>query len=171
MNDYAKASICAAQYAYEAVDNPVEGTMLTLMREWGKILSEEIRKNTSISDIFNHAFRILEMELDRTKEQLLVLKKANVVDSGAKGFTYFIEGVLHYLVYGEDQDLNKLLVDRFEISINDSSERTHVVSHIDTKDYRYCTECLLESNKIDNETIKTELKQLGNSIYIQMNRQ
>lgn len=162
IHDYANASKSAAQYAYEAVENPVEGTMLTLMREWGRILSEESINNTSILDVFNRSYHTLEIALDKTKEQLSVLKKANVVDSGAKGFTYFIEGALHYLKNGEDCDLKKLIDDNKE----DIVELTQVISHLDTEDNRYCTECLLESNDIDLETIKTKLKQLGNSIVV-----
>jgi len=161
IRDYANASKCAAQYAYEAVENPVEGTMLTLMREWGRILSEESQTNTSLTEIFNRAFHTLEIALDKTKEQLLVLKKANVVDSGAKGFTYFIEGALHYLKNGEESDLKKL-VDEEENPI----ELTGVISHLDKEDYRYCTECLLESNDFNIACIKIELKQLGNSIVV-----
>lgn len=162
IHDYANASKSAAQYAYEAVENPVEGTMLTLMREWGRILSEESINNTSILDVFNRSYHTLEIALDKTKEQLSVLKKANVVDSGAKGFTYFIEGALHYLKNGEDCDLKKLIDDNKE----DIVELAQVISHLDTEDNRYCTECLLESNDIDYETIKTKLKQLGNSIVV-----
>ena len=136
--------------------------MLTLMREWGRILSEESINNTSILDVFNRSYHTLEIALDKTKEQLSVLKKANVVDSGAKGFTYFIEGALHYLKNGEDCDLKKLIDDNKE----DIVELTQVISHLDTEDNRYCTECLLESNDIDLETIKTKLKQLGNSIVV-----
>ena len=162
IHDYANASKSAAQYAYEAVENPVEGTMLTLMREWGRILSEESINNTSILDVFNRSYHTLEIALDKTKEQLSVLKKANVVDSGAKGFTYFIEGALHYLKNGEDCDLKKLIDDNKE----DIVELAQVISHLDTEDNRYCTECLLESNDIDYETIKIKLKQLGNSIVV-----
>jgi DegV family protein with EDD domain len=162
IHDYANASRSAAQYAYEAVENPVEGTMLTLMREWGRILSEESINNTSILDVFNRAYHTLEIALDQTKEQLSVLKKANVVDSGAKGFTYFIEGALHYLKNGEDGDLKKLIDHNEE----DIIELTQVISHFDTGDYRYCTECLLESNNIDIENTKIKLKQLGNSIVV-----
>ena len=136
--------------------------MLTLMREWGRILSEESINNTSILDVFNRSYHTLEIALDKTKEQLSVLKKANVVDSGAKGFTYFIEGALHYLKNGEDCDLKKLIDDNKE----DIVELAQVISHLDTEDNRYCTECLLESNDIDYETIKIKLKQLGNSIVV-----
>lgn len=162
IHDYANASKSAAQYAYEAVENPMEGTMLTLMREWGRILSEESIHNTSVLDIFNRAYRTLEIALDKTKEQLSVLRKANVVDSGAKGFTYFIEGELHYLKDGQDRDLIKL-IDHNEYPI---AERTQGISHLAEKDKRYCTECLIESNDIALEHIKTKLKQLGNSIVI-----
>lgn len=66
----------------------------------------------TLRDIFNRAYSTLELALDKTKEQLPILKKANVVDSGAKGFTYFVEGALHYLKNGQDSDLKKLQDDR-----------------------------------------------------------
>ena len=163
IHDYANASQSAAQYAYEAVEHPVEGTMLTLMREWGRILSEECKKNAPLLDIFNRAYSTLEIALDKTKDQIFVLKKASVVDSGAKGFTYFIEGALHYLKNGQDSDLKKLQDDR----MNNDFERLQVRSHFELdKNNRYCTECLLEGNAIELEKIKSNLKQLGDSIVV-----
>lgn len=82
------------------------------MREWGRGLSDESLSKTSISDIFSSAFNKIEIALEKTKEQLSVLKKANVVDSGAKGFTYFIEGALYYLQNGENIDLKVLKVEK-----------------------------------------------------------
>ena len=101
VNDFAAACRCAAKYAYDAIENPVEGTMITVMREWGNVLTAECKRHTSLTEIFRNALNQVEIALERTKEQMPILKKANVVDSGAKGFTYFIEGAIYYLMNGE----------------------------------------------------------------------
>ena len=159
---YAEASKCAAQYAYEAVEYPVEGTMLTLMRDWGEILSVESKRNQSILDILTTAYHRLEHALEKTKEQLSILRKANVVDSGAKGFTYFIEGILRYLKQEDDIDFHAL----FEENKYDFIPNIPLASHLEKNDFRYCTECLLEELLIPTKQIKSDLKQLGNSIVV-----
>lgn len=163
--DYAKASKCATQYAYEAVEVPVEGTMITIMREWGSVLFDECLKKKSLEDIFSSAFVKIEIALSRTKEQLPVLKKANVVDSGAKGFTYFIEGTLYYLKNKENLNLKMLKdeKDNFE-------ELTYEVFHNSMDINRYCTECLLEGDNINLEDIKIRLRSMGNSTVVAGNQ-
>lgn len=79
IHEYANASKCAAQYAYDAVEEPVEGTIITVMREWGSVLVEESTQKSTLIDIFTTAVHKIEIALEKTKEQLAVLKKANVV--------------------------------------------------------------------------------------------
>lgn len=162
IDQYAAASKCAAQYAYEAVEHPVEGTMLTLMRDWGEILSTEIEHNQSIPDILTRAFHRLEHALETTKEQLAILKKANVVDSGAKGFTYFIEGILRYLKQQDDIDFHALLAE----NKYDFIPNIPINSHIGQDGFRYCSECLLSELSLPANQIKNDLKQFGNSIVV-----
>ena len=95
-SDYAKACNIAAQYAYTAIEKPVEGTMITIMREWGRFLQDEEKEKRTMEEIFTNAFYRLEAALEKTKEQMKILGKANVVDSGAFGFTRFVEGILSY---------------------------------------------------------------------------
>jgi len=153
---YANASMCAAQYAYDAIEVPIEGTIITIMREWGRVLSDESLNKDSIEDIFHTAFKKTELALDKTKEQLPVLKKANVVDSGAKGFTYFIEGALYYIRSKENFNL-EILKDEAD----DFEELTAKISHSNSDCYRYCTECLLESDSLNLEEIRQNLKHMG----------
>lgn len=158
--DFAMACQSAARYAYEAVENPVEGTMITVMREWGNVLTDECRKHTTLAEIFKNALCQVELALERTKEQMPLLKKANVVDSGAKGFTYFIEGAIYYLMNGEilpqKTQTDDLIVPEF---IEDSE-------HKDSGEYRYCTECLIEGTQMIPEEIKEWLHGMGNSVVV-----
>ncbi|MDD2968258.1 MAG: DegV family protein [Lachnospiraceae bacterium] len=159
VNDFAAACRCAAKYAYDAIENPVEGTMITVMREWGNVLTAECKRHTSLTEIFRNALNQVEIALERTKEQMPILKKANVVDSGAKGFTYFIEGAIYYLMNGEvlpqRADEEEVIFELPEDSI-----------HANADEYRYCTECLIEGSQIDPENIKEWLHGMGNSVVV-----
>ena len=159
VNDFAAACRCAAKYAYDAIENPVEGTMITVMREWGNVLTAECKRHTSLTEIFRNALNQVEIALERTKEQMPILKKANVVDSGAKGFTYFIEGAIYYLMNGEvlpqRADEEEVIFEFPEDSI-----------HANADEYRYCTECLIEGSQIDPENIKEWLHGMGNSVVV-----
>lgn len=165
IGDYALASTNAVQYAYNAIENPVEGTIITVMKEWGLALSEESKQEKSLLDMFSDAFVKIELALEKTKEQLDILKKANVVDSGAKGFTYFIEGALYYIKTGEQSIISDELIEDKDFlqleshELGDSNEQ-----------YRYCTECLIESDGTSIEEIKTFLQQMGDSTVVASNR-
>ena len=160
--DYARASKVAAQYAYNAVEKPVEGTIITIMREWGLALTEEAFGKKSLEDIFANSLHKIQNALEKTKEQLPVLKKANVVDSGAKGFTYFCEGVLYYIVNKNPLDI-KIGIEEED----DFEESVQGILHDPIEGARYCTECLLENiDGIYLDEIKKELSQSGNSIVV-----
>lgn len=166
ISEYATASKCAAQYAYDAVEEPVEGTMITVMKEWGSLLSEESCKRRSLEEAFTNAFKKLEVALEKTKEQLPVLRKANVVDSGAMGFTCFIEGALYYI--RNEGDLDHFILQAEKEKFEELEFET---IHTTSKDFRYCTECLLESNGYINITeIKKWLSQMGDSIVVAGNQ-
>lgn len=161
INEYAIASNKAVKYAYEAIEIPVEGTMITVMKEWGRALCDESETRTTINDIMNAAYKKIEIALERTKEQLQVLKKAGVVDSGAKGFTYFLEGALYYIENGEDNTIKEALD-------NEMIEDIHVIEseHVHSGEGRYCTECLLEDLRVDRLTLKSRLSEMGYSLVV-----
>lgn len=161
---YVNATIFAFRDAYGAIEEPIEGTMITVMREWGQALSKEILIRKTIKEIFKNAFLNIEEALEKTKEQLEVLKIANVVDSGAKGFTYFIEGVIYYIETGKKISNNYRV--NIDYDFNDMN-----FEHLDhTNDiYRFCTECLLEDENIDEIKMKQFLKTKGDSVVVASN--
>jgi len=170
--DYAKASNQASRYTYNSVEEPVEGTILTVMREWGNALTEETKKTNVLIDIFSNAYSKIEIALEKTKNQLDVIRKANVVDSGAKGFTYFVEGALYYIKNGGEIKLEDIEKNE-HISFDDDLNENYVYD----SEYRYCTECLLGANDayvndydIDINEIKSFLKHKGNSLVVAGNK-
>ncbi|MBO7376683.1 MAG: DAK2 domain-containing protein, partial [Clostridia bacterium] len=83
--------------AYDAVLNPVEGTMLSAAREGIEHIRTQITRNTSVDSILSMYIAEMKKTLAFTPEMLPVLKEAGVVDSGAYGFILIFEGMLKYL--------------------------------------------------------------------------
>ncbi|MBR0208676.1 MAG: DAK2 domain-containing protein [Oscillospiraceae bacterium] len=86
--------------AYEAVIQPVEGTILTVAREGIEHIRGQIGRGTGIDTLLSMYIAEMRKTLSYTPEMLSVLKDAGVVDSGALGYILICEGMLKYL-YGE----------------------------------------------------------------------
>ncbi|KAF5071082.1 putative protein, DegV family [anaerobic digester metagenome] len=151
----------AVTYAYEAIANPVEGTMITVIREWAEfiyILKDSIK---DFIELLAQAYLKALESLQATTGQLAVLKKSNVVDAGAKGFVVFLQGMVEFVKAGE---LRKLLSGRETVVIADSE----VVSH-DVITYRYCTEAMLvtdEKKKPDLQMVRKGIAHMGDSMVV-----
>ncbi|SFC02098.1 hypothetical protein SAMN04488102_102222 [Alkalibacterium subtropicum] len=142
------------EYAYKAVENPVEGTMLTTMTVFYEALSKEIENHEAFDKLLETASEKVESAVEHTTEQLKVLKKSSVVDSGAKGFAYFVKGFLEGIkghLVSEDR------MDTFE-TIPAINEHDHTIG-----DYRYCTEALIEQGT-DPADLKALVHDIGDSI-------
>ena len=161
MKQYALASQNAVKYAYEAVEEPVEGTIISVMREWGNALFEGCEQNKIVEEIFQTAVRFTRIALQKTKEQLDILKKANVVDSGAQGFTFFVEGVFYYIQKGQDAEGEMEINELKNFNFKETS-----LAHTGAEEYRYCTECLLVDDALQISHLKENLRRLGNSLVV-----
>lgn len=151
----------AVTYAYEAIANPVEGTMITVIREWAEFIY--ILKDTiqDFIELLAQAYQKALESLQATTEKLAVLAKSNVVDAGAKGFVVFLQGMVEFVKAGE---LRKLLSGRETVVIADSE----VVSH-DVITYRYCTEAMLlldEKKKTDFSQVRKSIAHMGDSMVV-----
>lgn len=93
VEDLANAFAMGKEIAYKAVKNPVEGTILTVIRESSAALVENVGKLTSIEDALNFLFAEAKKSLQHTPDLLPVLKQVGVVDSGGAGLTVIIEGM------------------------------------------------------------------------------
>jgi DAK2 domain fusion protein YloV len=94
------AFISAKEVAYKAVMKPVEGTILTVIRESSAALNEHIKKDTSIEEAMDFLLQEAEASLQRTPDLLPVLKEVGVVDSGGAGLCKLLEG-MDKAVHGE----------------------------------------------------------------------
>lgn len=161
MNDYALVSTKAVKYAYNSIENPVEGTMITVMREWGDALSEEEIDGNNVIPTMQKAKERLNQALANTQFQLKELKQAKVVDAGAKGFTLFIHGILEYFRTGTVEK-HVFDVEDADLGLVDFAEN-HEYQDLT---FRYCTECMIESENLDESLIKESLKPFGDSLIV-----
>lgn len=98
--DIAAAFQEAAETAYKGVMRPVEGTILTVIREGAEEAQDAIAKSSDLRFLLERVLERCQQTLERTPDMLEDLKQAGVVDSGGQGLVYILEGMLRY-VYGE----------------------------------------------------------------------
>lgn len=147
----------AASHAREAVSEPVEGTMLTVMREWGEALDGLKQRFHDLAELIPESLTRARESLRHTTEKLEVLARSGVVDAGAKGFVIFLEGVEEFLHQGSLR------------SVASGDLKVEAAAHTDADlpaeiTYRYCTEAVLEGEEITPEAMRTELKAWGDSV-------
>ncbi|OWA36915.1 hypothetical protein B9G55_02215 [Saccharibacillus sp. O16] len=97
---FAAALQVGVETAYKAVVKPVEGTILTVAREAAKHANTYARRTTDVVELMREVLAKAQYALDRTPDQLPVLKQVGVVDSGGQGLVYIYEGFLDYLENG-----------------------------------------------------------------------
>jgi len=151
----------AVVYAYEAIANPIEGTMITVIREWAEFIY--ILKDTiqDFIELLAQAYEKALESLKATTAQLEVLSKNKVVDAGAKGFVVFLQGMVEYLNIGE---LRKLISNRETVVIPNAE----VISH-DEINFRYCTEAMLsldEKKKANIGQVRKLIAPMGDSMVV-----
>ena len=130
----------ACDQAYRAVQNPAEGTILTVMRrcaeEAERILAEGMFNDDTFVEFFAYLVDVAQKALDETPEMLPVLKEVGVVDAGGAGFVTMLNGMLA-----------ALRSDPVELIDEPSDEpKAADFSEFDTASitFPYCTECVLE---------------------------
>jgi len=142
-----------------SLDEPMEGTILTVARE----AAEEAGNARGESDLRVFMSRIVnraEVALARTPELLAALKSAGVVDAGAKGFVRLLDGVKRLIDEGH---IAEGAVDRMGATSN-AAALTDVESD---RDYRYCTELMIRSTSLpDAADVRRALRAHGASIVV-----
>jgi uncharacterized protein len=159
IKQFAESIKNSVRYIYEAVANPVEGTMLTVIKDWANYIYDNRNRITDFNQLFISSVGVLNKSLIATKSKLAVLKKANVVDAGARGFVFFVEGIIDFILNRNLKDLVQLkaetsLFEKIEESIPEKVE------------YRYCTEALIKNSSIDKKDLLPVLEKYGNSIVV-----
>lgn len=159
IKQFAESIKNSVRYIYEAVANPVEGTMLTVIKDWANYIYDNRNVITDFNQLFLSSIGVLNKSLIATKSKLAVLAKANVVDAGARGFVFFVEGITDFIT---NRNLKDLIQVKSETALFEKVEET-----IPEKvDFRFCTEALIKKSSIDKNSLLTILEKYGNSIVV-----
>lgn len=149
----------SVRYVYEAVADPVEGTMLTVIKTWAEFIDNNKTKFTDFNHLFLNSLSILEKTLAETKSKLNVLAKANVVDAGANAFVFFIEGIIEFI---RSKNIRKLVEAR-----TDTDMFPEIEEHIPEKvDLRFCTEALIKQVDMDQKALLKLVQKHGDSVVV-----
>jgi len=159
ISQFAESVKNSIRYIYEAVANPVEGTMLTVIKDWADYIYENRFRITDFNEMFLSSLIVLNKSLIETKTKLAVLAKANVVDAGAKGFVFFVEGITDFIT---NSNLKELVQVKAETGVFEKIEE----SIPEKPDFRFCTEALIKNSSINSKDLLSTLERFGNSIVI-----
>ena len=158
--DLAKAFKNGSDTAYKAVIKPIEGKILTVVRESGEYAIKAAKKEKDLLKFLEMVIDEANKSLERTPELHKNLKEAGVVDSGGKGLVLIYEGMYEALKGNpiKAKDLNDSNV----------SEVKQAGTSINTEDIKfcYCTEFILESNSISDTEIRDIMLKYGDSLAV-----
>lgn len=154
---FADAMTKSVDGAYEAMVEPIEGTILTVMRE----SVEELRclvdgGESDFVVLLEGMHKSASASLARTPDLLPVLKEAGVVDAGGEGYVDLIEGAIRQL---RGEEIERVL-DSLPVNLGPPQ-----IEERDLK-YRYCTEFLIEGPDVDVGDLKVRMAGMGGSLVV-----
>ena len=159
LKQFAESIQKSVRYVYEAVANPVEGTMLTVIKEWADYIYKRRNKFADFNHLLVNSYEILKKSLAETKSKLEILAQNNVVDAGAKGFVLFVEGIIEFI---RTRNIKELISSKSEAVTFPKIEE--VIS--EKPAFRYCTEAIIKNCTIDNKRLKETLGKYGDSVVV-----
>jgi len=158
--DFAAAARRGVESAHQALAQPVEGTILSVLNAWGAALEERAKSVHDFGELLGHALDRAQTALANTPKQLAILAKHGVVDAGAQGFVYFLEGISAF--FGDRSVANW---QRNGLSVQQPAPFAAAHAEMD-ETYRYCTEALVVGERLDRKAIAALVSPLGGSIVV-----
>ena len=157
-----KAVSTGNEYAHDALSKPREGTILSVIAAFAESIRHQVNteREGDFGAVIVEALKRVEEALERTPDQLEVLRKAGVVDAGAKGFTELVAGMAGYLADGTEVPLPDTTIAHDMEPVVPASEADNE-SH-----YRYCTECMVTGDDINRRKLREALSELGDSLVL-----
>lgn len=146
--------------AYKSVSNPVEGTILTVMRRVAEEAAKWPEDKDNFIDFLTHMKNVAGEAVEETMEMLPKLKEAGVVDAGGKGLFYFLEG------FEKSVTDIEILVDLERIVSNQAKRKEKTIFVEEDLTYIYCTEYIIMSGEVDIEKYKDEIHSFGDSVIV-----
>jgi len=162
--DFTRALAEASQTAYKGIVNPVEGTILTVLKDASKAAQEAVKDDDALVSVLEAAVKSAEDSVARTPSLLPVLREAGVVDAGGQGLYVLLDGALQFLK-GESHKIQyrrpRLVVAETEL-VPRAAQR---LTQLETP-HGYCTNFVLEGQNLNLDKIEKDLKKKGQSLIV-----
>ncbi|MFZ0548287.1 MAG: DAK2 domain-containing protein [Candidatus Promineifilaceae bacterium] len=156
-NDLAAAFQEASDTAYKGVMRPVEGTILTVIREAAEEAGNAVGKSNDLRFVLERVLERCQQVLAQTPEMLPVLKQAGVVDAGGQGLVYLLEGMLHR-VYGKVLESQLVIEDDLPAQAKAAPE--------EGIENPYDVQFILLGDDMDVLKVRTDIDAMGDSTVI-----
>ena len=147
---------------YQALDDPREGTILTVAREAAAAAERAALQTDDIGEFMHLMLAEGERALARTPELMAVLKEAGVVDAGGKGFVRMLEGVVRF-IEGDP------ILPAGDLPLPSESEMAPaaLAAVAAERDFRYCTEVLVRGESLPpSNEVRAVMHDFGGSIVV-----
>lgn len=157
----ARSLSLATKSAYKGVERPVEGTMLTVIKDAARVAEESANSKDDLESVLADAVQAAKASVQRTPELLPILKEAGVVDAGGHGVFLILEGALKGL---RNEPLGEAppAIDRKAIA------RVSAVGfgHGEEQVYGNCTQFIIRGKELDSEQIRAAVSGVGESTVV-----
>jgi len=159
LNEFCRAVERAAICSREAIADPQEGTILTVIHDWSIYLKNYLDRASDFADLFKQSLQAATKSLQDTPKKLKILSKSGVVDAGAQGFVHLLEGVQHFMEAGKVERLARA-------ATSFGGKRAQVEEAPEDITLQFCTEAMIVGEGIDRGALREQLRPLGNSMIV-----
>jgi DAK2 domain fusion protein YloV len=163
--DWAIALAEASRAAYKGLSQPVEGTMLTVMKDAAKAADEAAKVTPdNLTKVTEAVVEAARDSVARTPLLLTVLREAGVVDAGGQGVYVLLEGALRYL----EGKVEEMKYRRPQMVAAELPVAAKAAPHMAEAEepYGYCTNFLLEGSRLNPDKIRKKLETKGQSVVV-----
>jgi uncharacterized protein len=158
--DFADALHNAAEHVYAALEKPVEGTIITVMRDVA--VAARAAGVRDFVELIEVLLTRAKESLEQTPDLLPQLKAAGVVDAGAKGFVHLMEGVVGY-VHGDPF----MALEHAPVFDAVAPAVANVEYPVESERYRFCTEALVRGGALPSaDSVRGILREQGDSLIV-----
>ena len=165
-DDLALAFREAAETAYNGVTRPVEGTILTVIREAAEEAADAARKSRDLRFMLERVLERCQQALARTPDLLPILKEAGVVDSGGQGLVYILMGMLRY-VHGQMGDMEMTMTQNKAVSpLVDTPAQAHAVPKGGQLEFPYDVQFILKGQNLNVKLVTDTIDVMGDSTVV-----
>jgi uncharacterized protein len=158
--EFAAAVRRGSESAQQALAQPVEGTIISVLRAWAAALDEQTARIHDFGELLGKGLERAREALANTPKQLAVLARHGVVDAGAQGFVYFLEGISTFF-------RDRRAASWRRAGLSEAQPTPFAAAHAEfDSTYRFCSEGLLMGDLLDRKAIAKAVMPLGGSLVV-----